>query len=219
MSGATVLEVEGVGVCLGEGGSRAESLPEPARRGRAARRHGEQVGTERVDLGLDLVLGALAEADGEHDRGDPDHDPEHGQAGAKPVGPYRREAGPQGLEPTHQAASPTGADKPSCIRMVRSAAAATSASWVMTTRVRPAWWSSSKRVMTSLGRRRVERPGRFVSQDQRRIADQGPGHGHALLLTSGQLAGTVIDPVGRFRPGPRRRWPGGAVRRARRRRR
>ena len=48
-------------------------------------RDDEQVGAERVDLGLDLRLRALAQPDGEDHRGDADEDAEHGERRAQPV--------------------------------------------------------------------------------------------------------------------------------------
>ncbi len=84
--------------------------------------------------------------------------------------------------------------------MVRSDAWATSASWVISTMVRPPAWSSSKRPSTSLGGHRIEVAGRFVGQDERRVADQRSGHGHSLLLTTGELPGTMFDSLGQSHP-------------------
>ena len=47
---------------------------------------------------------------------------------------------------------------------------------------------------------RVEVAGGLVGQDQVRVGDQGPGHRHPLLLATGELAGTVVDPVGQAHP-------------------
>ena len=46
------------------------------------------------------------------------------------------------------------------------------------------------------GRRRVEVAGRLVGEDHRRLGDERPGDGDALLLAAGQLAGLVVGPVG-----------------------
>ena len=69
------------------------------------------------------------------------------------------------------------------------------------------------------GRGRVQVAGRLVGQDQRRVADQGPGHRHPLLLAAGQLARPVLDPVGRGPPAPAPPWRAGAARPGRCRRR
>ena len=50
------------------------------------------------------------------------------------------------------------------------------------------------------GRHRVEVAGRLVGQDQRRLGDQRPRHRDPLLLTAGQLAGPVLDPVAEADP-------------------
>src|SRR4051794_755562 len=41
----------------------------------------------------------------------------------------------------------------------------------------------------------VEVAGRLVGEDDLGLADQGPGHGHPLLLTPRQLARTVLQPA------------------------
>jgi hypothetical protein len=43
---------------------------------------------------------------------------------------------------------------------------------------------------------RVEVAGRLVREDDRRVGDQCPGDGDALLLTTGELGGPVLPPVG-----------------------
>ncbi len=53
----------------------------------------------------------LAQPDGEDDRGDADHDAQHGQPRSQPVGPDRLQPGAEGLEPAHQAASAIGKDQ------------------------------------------------------------------------------------------------------------
>jgi len=42
---------------------------------------------------------------------------------------------------------------------------------------------------------RVEVPGGFVCQENRRLVDERSGNGHALLLTAGQLVGMVIGAI------------------------
>ena len=42
----------------------------------------------------------------------------------------------------------------------------------------------------------VEVAGRFVTEKEGRIGDDGPGDGHPLLLSAGQLAGIVLHAVG-----------------------
>ena len=41
----------------------------------------------------------------------------------------------------------------------------------------------------------VEVAGGLVGEDDRRLAGQGAGHGHALLLAAGELARAVAQPV------------------------
>ena len=118
----------------------------------------------------------------------------------------RFESGPKRLDDVHRwagsAGRPVSASKiwPSLIRMVRSAASATSDSWVIRTMVRPPTCRSSNRPSTSSADDRVEVAGRLVGQDERRVGDQGPGHRDPLLLTAGELAGPVLDPVGEADP-------------------
>ena len=50
------------------------------------------------------------------------------------------------------------------------------------------------------GRGRVEVAGGLVGQDEGRLADERAGYRDALLLPSGQLAGSVVDPVGQSHP-------------------
>ena len=57
--------------------------------------------------------------------------------------------------------------------------------------------------------RRVEVTGRFVSKQDRGIAGNGAGHGHALLLTAGELRGIVLHAV-RHADTLERLAPGGA---------
>ena len=90
--------------------------------------------------------------------------------------------------------------------------AATSASWVISTMVRPLRWSSSSRSRTS----RAETESRLPVGSSARIRSgsvtSAPGHGDTLLLAAGQLPGPVLDPVGE--PHPVERGLGAARRRA-----
>ena len=86
---------------------------------------------------------ALADADQGDDRGDADDDPEHRQGGAEPAGAQAREGEAQQLAEAHAAI------RPSRRWIWRLALAATSASWVMSTIVRPLAWSSRKTSSTS----------------------------------------------------------------------
>ena len=61
----------------------------------------EQVRAELVDLVLHLGLRALAETDGEDDRGDADEDAEHRERGAQPVRAHGFGRGAEGVEPVH----------------------------------------------------------------------------------------------------------------------
>ena len=77
--------------------------------------------------------------------------------------------------PPHRRRSVRATTWPSRIWMVRAARAATSASWVISTMVRPSRCSSSSRSEDVGGRGRVEVPGRLVGQDHRRLGHQRPG--------------------------------------------
>ena len=193
---------EGRGVGLGEGGRRAEAPSDAAGRRGAPRGDGEEVGAQGVDLRADLVLGALAQPDGQDHRGDADHDAEHGQPRAEPVGPDGVEPGAEGVEPAHRSQLRSARGRPGRRGggSMRWASAATSASWVMSTSVRPAACSSSSRAMTSAADVGVQGPGRLVGQDEGGVADQGPGDGHPLLLATGQLPGPVLHPVAQAHP-------------------
>ena len=57
-----------------------------------------------------------------------------------------------------------------------------------------------------VGRGFVEIAGRLVGQQQRRLRDQRPGDGHALLLAAGQHARTVLEPP--FQPHSRQQRRG-----------
>ena len=57
------------------------------------------------------------------------------------------------------------------------------------------------------GGTRVEVAGGLVGQDQVGLGDQRPGHGHPLLLPTGQLAGTVLHPPGQTHLGQRGHGP------------
>src|SRR5215831_18189370 len=46
----------------------------------------------------------------------------------------------------------------------------------------------------------VERPGGLVGQDHRRIVDQGPSDGDALLLAAGKLGGSMISAIAETQP-------------------
>ena len=62
---------------------RVEAVPsasaDPGARRRAARRDGQDVGAQRVDLRGHLARGTLTQADGDDHAGDADQDAEHGQ--------------------------------------------------------------------------------------------------------------------------------------------
>ena len=62
----------------------------------------EHVGSERLDLVLDLLLGTLPEGHHRDHGPDPDHDPEHGQERAQLVGADRVHRDPENLEEDHR---------------------------------------------------------------------------------------------------------------------
>src|SRR5262249_15760355 len=121
-------------------------------------------GAELVDLVLDVGLGAVADADGEDDRGDADEDPEHRQRRAQAVAPDGLERGPEGVAPAHDgriqascaagSPAPTGtrwsvSTLPSRISTTRRARSAMSRSWVIRTMVEPSPLSCSTSSRTS----------------------------------------------------------------------
>ena len=99
------------------------------------------------------------------------------------------------------------------MRMRRGQRAATAASWVTMTIVRPAAWSVSKRGQDVRGRFAVQVAGRFVGEHQVGLVHQRAGDGHALLLAAGELGRRVGDADRRGRPAPARAGPGRGCRR------
>ena len=75
---------------------------------------------------------------------------------------------------------------PSVMVRCRSAAAAMVGSWVMTTMVRPVWWSWSSRSRIWRGRCGVEVASGFVAQHERWVPYEGAGDCDALFLAAGQ---------------------------------
>src|SRR5437764_29289 len=100
---ALVLERVDVGLC--QGGGAAEALGDPARASGRGRVDVHDVGTKRLDLGLHLHRGAVAEGDQQDHGAYADQDPEHGQAGAQAVGEQARPGQTQRFVDVHRAAS------------------------------------------------------------------------------------------------------------------
>ena len=73
------------------------------------------------------------------------------------------------------------------MRMRRGQRAATAASWVTMTIVRPARWSASNVDEDVRGRLAVEVAGGLVGEHQVGVVDERAGDGHALLLAAGEL--------------------------------
>ena len=96
----------------------------------------------------------------------------------------------------------------------RSAAAATSGSWVISTIVRPAAWSSRRSGQDVGAGRAVEVAGRLVGEDQGGIGDERPGDRDALLLAAGQLGRLVVEPVAEARAARGPPWPAARARAA-----
>ena len=114
------------GVRGGQGRRRPPATPDAAEAGAAAGRHDEQVGPELVDLARDLLLRALAEADGEHDGSDADEDAEHGQRPTASAASGSRRARCAGSRmPAHRHSAPaagrTSMNRPSRIWTLRRA--------------------------------------------------------------------------------------------------
>ena len=137
-------------------------------------------------------------ADGEHDGGDADEDAEHRERRAQPVRAHRLAGGAEGVAPVHgrslrhDGLDAAVADLDRC----GSARAATSCSWVMSTIVRPASWRSSSRSRTSAVDVESRLPVGSSARIMRRLGDERPGDGDALLLAARQLARAVVGPVG-----------------------
>ena len=77
----------------------------------------------------------------------------------------------------------------------RGRAAATSASWVMSTIVPPRAVERAEDAHDLGAGVAVEVAGRLVGQDERRARDQRPGDRDALLLAAGELGRLVVEPV------------------------
>ena len=105
---------------------------------------GQQVRAEAGQPVGDVRRRALADADEGDDRGDADDDAEHRQRGPQPARPQARQREPEQLEEAHADDPPVAQ-----VDLAGRPAAATSASWVMSTIVRPAALSSWSRAMTS----------------------------------------------------------------------
>ena len=54
---------------------------------------------------------------------------------------------------------------------------------------------NTQQIQDFFGRFRIEVAGGFVGDDQRGIGGDGPGNAHPLLLSAGQLSGTMIQPA------------------------
>ena len=152
----------------------------------------------------------MAQPDGQHHRGDPDQDAEHGQRGTHPPGPDRVQRGARGLAPVHRRSAPSRVGSsicPSRIRITRRAANATSCSWVISTMVRPEACSSAKRQRTSAVEWESRLPVGSSARISAGIGHQRPGHRDPLLLTAGHLTRPVLGPVGQPDPGQRLHRP------------
>src|SRR5207244_5675161 len=111
---------------------------ERERRGRAipaGRVDREEVRAEGVQARRDVRRRPAADPDEGDDRRDPDDDAEHRQRRAEPARPETGEREADQLQRAH------ATSRPSRRWTARAAAAATEASWVMRTTVRPSAWS------------------------------------------------------------------------------
>ncbi len=98
--------------------------------------------------------------------------------------------------------------RPSRRWIVRSATRSTASSWVTTIAVAPVSRDElPDELEESCGGGRVELAGRFVGEEETRAADQGGGHGHALLLAARQLPGTRLAAVAQPDPLQQRARP------------
>ena len=150
---------------------------------------------------------ALADADERDDRRDADDHAEHRQRGAEAA---RAEARQGEAEELERALMPR-AIRPSRRWTWRSRPRRRPASWVMSTIVRPAAWSS-RRTADDLGAGvAVEVAGRLVGEDERRLGDERAGDRDALLLAARQLGRLVVEPVAEAEPLERGRARRGAL--------
>ena len=144
---------------------------------------------------VDFRLRALPHRHHDDHRGDADDHAQRSQRAAHPVAAQGEDRGAQDIErsscPRLHARIRSSCSSPSRITKMRSACAATSASWV----IRMTVWSSSRRRLNkariSSPVLRVQRTGGLVGQQDRRLVDQRAGDGHALLLATGEFAGPV----------------------------
>ena len=82
----------------------------------------------------------------------------------------------------------------------RSAVAATSVSWVMSTIVRPAALQLVEQVHDLGAGVAVEVAGRLIGEDQRGFGDERSGDRDALLLSAGQLGRLVVQAIAHPEP-------------------
>ena len=163
---------------------------------------------------LDRLGRAVADRDQQDHRGDADQDAEHGQAGAQLVGARRRAARTGRSRARLTRLPPVPLPRrpstiwPSTSRITRRACAATSASWVISTIVRPGAVEPVEDGQHVRGGLRVQVAGRLVGEQQRRRGDQRPGHRDPLLLAAGELVRLVVGPVGQPDQRPARPAPG-----------
>jgi hypothetical protein len=170
-----------------------------AARTRAGRHHDDQVGAEPVDLGLDLALGAGADGDQHHDGGHADHHAEHGQQAAQPVRAQRGHGDPPRLRQPHPVGLiPVGLTPRAARRAPGSAAGPGGDVQVVGDQHDGHALLGVQRLEQRhdlLAGAGVEVAGRLVGQQHLRVADQGAGDGHPLLLAAGQLGRPVVQPV------------------------
>ena len=146
-SGASVVDASAVGVADGQRRGRAEPAAHAAAVGRCCRATppGGWCRARRSGPATS-ALAPWPEPDREDHGGDADEDAEHRQRGAQPVRADRVERGAERVAPAHRPLRRIGdrcrvghpSTRPSRIWIVRSARAATSGSWVISTMVRPA---------------------------------------------------------------------------------
>ena len=98
---------------------------------------------------------------------------------------------------------------PSRKTTIRRAIWATSWSWVTRMTVMPlSSIQLAEELDDFLARAGVEVARRLVAHQDRRVVDQRPGDGDALLLAAGKLARMVVQPVAQADAAEQARWPG-----------
>ena len=183
--------------CMLVSSSRKRVGGEVGERGDARSDLAERLGVEAGDdvgqvgrAGAALEAGLQAVAD---DGGGREHRPRRARSRRRTAATRpRRRLSP--LIASRQ--SPAHPRRPSAISSTRSAAAATSCSWVTMTTARPCPVRPRSSPSRSAAAVLSRLPGRLVGEHQRRVVDERAGDREALLLAAGELVREVLGDRG-----------------------